>query len=131
MPGPTLGRIFAFDLGLELGFPARVRHLRGRRRLGVIRVLVGEERELYRREARVRELNWVSVAPPAEPVRCRVKIRHKHESAPATGYPEGEAEARLVFEEPQRALTPGQAAVFYAAAEAAEPDLVLGGGWLR
>lgn len=95
------------------------------------RVVVGEEQELYRREARVRELNWVSVTPPAERVRCRVKVRHKHQAAPATVYPESEAEARLVFEEPQRALTPGQAAVFYAAADAAEPDLVLGGGWLR
>jgi len=52
-------------------------------------------------------------------------------NAPATLHPESEAEVRLVFDEPQRALTPGQAAVFYAAADSPEPDLVLGGGWLR
>ena len=95
------------------------------------RVVVGEEQELYRREARVREVNWISIAPPAEPVRCQVKVRHQHQPAPATVYPESEAEARLVFDEPQRALTPGQAAVFYAPPDAPEPDLVLGGAWLR
>ena len=114
-------------LGLATGKPLYVVALDRERN----RVIVGDERELYRREARVRELNWVSIAPPAEPVRCQVKVRHKHVAAPATLHPESEAEARVVFDEPQRALTPGQAAVFYAAADAPEPGLVLGGGWLR
>lgn len=99
------------------------------------RLIVGEEAELYRREARAREVNWVSIAPPQEPLRCSVKIRHQHRAAPATVFPEGgtgESESvRIVFEEPQRALTPGQAAVFYAASDAPDPDLLLGGGWLR
>ena len=114
-------------LGLATGKPLYVVALDRARN----RVIVGDEQELYRREARVRELNWVSIAPPAEPVRCQVKVRHKHVAAPATLHPESEAEVRLVFDEPQRALTPGQAAVFYAAADSPEPDLVLGGGWLR
>lgn len=98
------------------------------------RVIVGEEGELYRSEVVTREVNWVSSAPPQEPVRALVKVRHKHQPAAATLYPEDGAESasrvRLVFEEPQRALTPGQAAVFYAAPGTAVPDLVLGGGWL-
>lgn len=97
------------------------------------RLIVGEEAELYRHEARAREVNWVSIAPPREPLRCSVKIRHQHRPAPATVFPDGGAgeseSVRIVFEEPQRALTSGQAAVFYAAADA--PDLLLGGGWLR
>lgn len=95
------------------------------------RVVVGEEQELYRREARVRAVSWISIPAPATPRRGQIKVRHKHAPAAATIYPEGETEARVVFEAPQRALTPGQAAVFYAAADAPEPDLVLGGGWLR
>ena len=114
-------------LGLATGKPLYVVALDRERN----RVIVGDEQELYRREARVRELNWVSIAPPAEPVRCQVKVRHKHQAASATLQPESEAEVRIVFDEPQRALTPGQAAVFYAAADSPEPDLVLGGGWLR
>ncbi len=114
-------------LGLAAGKPLYVVALDRARN----RVIVGDEQELYRREARVREVNWVSIEPPAAPVRCQVKVRHKHTPAAATLQPEGDAEACIVFDVPQRALTPGQAAVFYAAAEAPEPDLVLGGGWLR
>ncbi|MBI4466253.1 MAG: tRNA 2-thiouridine(34) synthase MnmA [Acidobacteria bacterium] len=94
------------------------------------RVTVGPEAALYRREAGVREVNWVSLPPPAGPLRSSVKIRHKHQPAAATLYPNGGRPARLVFDQPQRALTPGQAAVFYAAPDSPEPDLVLGGGWL-
>ncbi len=94
------------------------------------RVIVGEEHELYRREARARETNWISIAPPAAPLRARVKVRHQHPPAPATLTPETNSGVRMVFDEPQRALTPGQAAVFYAAADAPDPALVLGGAWL-
>ena len=114
-------------LGLATGKPLYVVALDRERN----RVIVGDEQELYRREARVRELNWVSVTPPREPIRCQVKVRHKHQAASATLQPESEAEVRILLDEPQRALTPGQAAVFYAAADSPEPDLVLGGGWLR
>ncbi len=132
--GFTLGQ--RRGLGLATGLP---REWRGKP-LYVLaldrernRVIVGDDRELYRREARVREINWVSIPPPAQPLRCAVKVRHKHQAAPAILYVEGGAasEARVVFDQPQRALTPGQAAVFYAAPEAPDPDLVLGGGWLR
>lgn len=98
------------------------------------RLVVGEEADLYRGQARAREANWISIPPPTEPLRASVKVRHKHQPAPATLFPEGgngkPAGLRIVFDEPQRALTPGQAAVFYAPAEAGDPDLVLGGAWL-
>ena len=96
------------------------------------RVIVGGEEDLYRSGAEVRGMNWVSVGPPAEPVRCRAKIRHRHDPVSATYYPEGvgASNGKITFDEPQRAITPGQAAVLYAAEDAAEPELVLGGGWL-
>jgi tRNA-specific 2-thiouridylase len=117
-------------LGLATGKPLYVVALdRSRNRL-----LVGEEGDLYQREVRATEPNWISLTPPQEPVRAAVKVRHKHQPAPANLYPElasnGSPEVRIAFDQPQRALTPGQAAVFYGAFESADPDLVLGGGWL-
>jgi tRNA-specific 2-thiouridylase len=53
-----------------------------------------------------------------------VKIRHRHEAAPALVEKTGPGEVRVTFDEPQRAITPGQAAVFY------DGDIVLGGGWI-
>ena len=66
-----------------------------------------------------------SIAPIVAPVRAEVKIRNKHTAAPAILSPGSHADQVDVrFDEPQRAVTPGQAAVFYAG------DLVLGGGWI-
>jgi tRNA-specific 2-thiouridylase len=97
------------------------------------RLVVGEEQELYSTDVQAQEPNWISVEPPKEPIRAAVKIRHKHEPAMATLQAERDGSGervRIVFDEPQRALTPGQAAVFYAPADGPDPDLVLGGAWL-
>jgi tRNA-specific 2-thiouridylase len=89
------------------------------------RVIVGGNDELLRDRLTASEVNWISMEAPGEPVRAEVKIRNKHVAAPATVTAlTGEQRVEVVFDEPQRAVTPGQAAVFY------QGDLVLGGGWI-
>ena len=63
--------------------------------------------------------------PPEGPFRAEVKIRYLHRSAPATVYPLGDGEVRVIFDSSQRAITPGQAVVFY------DGDVVVGGGWIK
>jgi len=90
------------------------------------RVIVGRNDQLLRGLLTAREVNWLSIAPLSAPRRAQIKIRNKHVAAQATLFPTdtpGRVEAR--FDEPQRAVTPGQAAVFY------DADLVLGGGWIE
>jgi len=89
------------------------------------RVVVGDESELRAAVCEVRDINWVSIARLEAPVRANVKIRNRHEAALATiEATEQLNRARVIFDEPQRAVTPGQGAVFYAG------DVVLGGGWI-
>ncbi len=88
------------------------------------RVTVGADAELATRSLRARQLNWISIAELTEPMRVKVKIRHRHEPAWARLEPGGPDEAIATFDEPQRAVTPGQAAVFY------DGDEVVGGGWI-
>jgi tRNA-specific 2-thiouridylase len=89
------------------------------------RVVVGEDEVLRKNITEVEEVNWISIENPEAPLRAIVKIRHKHAAAPATVEPLGANRARVMFDAPQRAITPGQAAVFY------DGDRVLGGGWIR
>ena len=88
------------------------------------RVTVGGDEELLSRELSANRLNWISVAGLAGEMRVRVKIRHRHEPAWATLRASGEDEVNAVFDEAQRAITPGQSAVFY------DGDEVVGGGWI-
>jgi tRNA-specific 2-thiouridylase len=85
------------------------------------RVVVGNNEQLLRSELAASEVSYVSGEPPQEPRDVTAKIRYKSPEAKAMLYPQGE-KARLVFEEPQRAITPGQAVVFYS------DDIILGGG---
>jgi tRNA-specific 2-thiouridylase len=90
------------------------------------RVVVGKNDDLLRGWMNVRDVNWISIAPPTTPVRAEVKIRNKHAAAAATIVPlENPDRVEVRFDEPQRAVTPGQGAVFYAG------ELVLGGGWIE
>src|SRR5882724_7186739 len=80
------------------------------------RVVVGCNNDLLRGSMAVRDVNWISIAAPAAPLRAEVKIRNKHAAAPATLHPtaSGEGNATRIevrFDEPQRAVTPGQGAV--------------------
>jgi tRNA-uridine 2-sulfurtransferase len=89
-------------------------------------VVVGARDELLRGSLVAREVNWISIAGVTEPVRAEVKIRNKHAAAAATLCATGDpSRVRVIFDDPQRAVTPGQGAVFYSA------DLVLGGGWIE
>ncbi len=90
------------------------------------RVVVGREAQLQRGSLRAARVNWVSIAPIADERPAQVKIRNRHAAAAATLKPTGDPSiVEVVFEEPQRAITPGQAAVFY------DGELVLGGGWIE
>ena len=87
-------------------------------------VTVGENTELLSREVRVNRLNWISISELREPIRVMAKIRHRHEPQLATLSAGPDGTAIAVFDEPQRAITPGQAAIFY------QEDEVVGGGWI-
>ena len=88
------------------------------------RVTVGSDEELATHTLRARNLNWISVPELTGSMRVRIKIRHRHEPAWATLEPAGAEEVVATFDEPQRAVTPGQSAVFY------DGDEVVGGGWI-
>ena len=89
------------------------------------RLVVGEDKELRATSCEVRNVNWIPYAVPDGPVRASVRIRNRHEPAEAEITAIGATDARVIFQEPQRAITPGQAAVFYSG------ERVLGGGWIR
>jgi tRNA-specific 2-thiouridylase len=89
------------------------------------RVVVGDDDSLRTTSFEVNDVNWVSIGQPSGSIRATVKIRHKHEPASAVVEALGDTRARITFDAPQRAITPGQGAVFY------DGDRVLGGAWIR
>ncbi|MGH9566919.1 MAG: aminomethyltransferase beta-barrel domain-containing protein, partial [Candidatus Angelobacter sp.] len=82
------------------------------------------QENLYSQTLRAKRINLISVAKLNEPMRVSIKIRHRHEPAAATIQQISQDEILATFDQPQRAVTPGQAAVFY------DGDIVLGGGWI-
>src|SRR5262249_12779207 len=106
-------------LGVATGSPLYVIQIKGDAR----QVVVGGQEEQYTRTLRAKRVNLISVAELNEPMRVAVKIRHRHEPAPAVIERDGD-EIVATFDEPQRAVTPGQASVFY------DGDIVVGGGWI-
>jgi tRNA-specific 2-thiouridylase len=110
-------------LGVATGSPLYVIQIKNDTR----QVVVGKDEELYSRSLLARRVNLISCAELREPMRVAVKIRHKHQPAPATIESSGlgSDEIRVIFDEPQRAVTPGQGVVFY------DGDIVVGGGWIE
>ncbi|MCE5334022.1 MAG: tRNA 2-thiouridine(34) synthase MnmA [Desulfobacteraceae bacterium] len=133
-PGPILdlnGRIlgehkgiFHYTVGQRrgLGIPSTEPYYVVRIEPEANAVRVGRAQDLFCETCTAREVNWVSIPPPGEPIRCRVRIRNLHRPAPAEVFPVSPDTATIRFDEPQRAVTPGQGAVFY------DDELLLGGG---
>lgn len=88
-------------------------------------IVVGPEESLVSHELRAGQVNWIAVEELGAPRRLQVKIRHRHEPAWAVVSACGGNEVSVLFDQPQRAVTPGQAAVFY------DGDDVVGGGWIE
>ncbi|HWZ80319.1 MAG TPA: tRNA 2-thiouridine(34) synthase MnmA [Candidatus Sulfotelmatobacter sp.] len=107
-------------LGIATGSPLYVIQISGANK----QVIVGGDQQLYSRTLRAKRVNLISVDDLHEPMRVSVKIRHRHEPAAAVIERTGADEILATFDEPQRAITPGQAAVFY------DGDVVVGGGWI-
>ncbi len=105
-------------LGVAAGDPLYVVRVDAARN----RVVVGSERDLHIDAMEVREVNWVSCEPPSGVLEAEVKVRYRTRPVPATVTPAGPGRMRVRFREPQRAVAPGQSAVFY------RGEVVLGGG---
>ena len=86
-------------------------------------VVVGPKSSLERTTLTASGVNWID-PEPADTRRVTAQIRHRHEAAPASVRSLGDGRAEAVFDEPQLAITPGQAVVFY------DGDAVVGGGWI-
>lgn len=128
--GARLGRhagIIGFTVGQRRGLgiaaphPLYVLELRPRDNT----VVVGRADQLFRRTLIASEVRWVDGAHPVERFACRAKIRYRHREADADIIPRADGTVKVVFDVPQRAVTPGQAVVFYSG------DEVLGGGTIE
>ncbi|MCX8109227.1 MAG: tRNA 2-thiouridine(34) synthase MnmA [Verrucomicrobiae bacterium] len=127
------GRLLGYHDGIEFYTIGQRRGLRiaAKRPLYVIeldpsnnRVIAGYAEELARASFTVRNCNWIAFSEPRPSFQATVKIRYQHHGAPATVRRLSESEVLVTLAEPQRAVTPGQACVFY------NENTVLGGGWI-
>ena len=85
-------------------------------------VVLGASEDLFHRGVKVRDMHWIAGSAPGESFRCKAKLRYRHPEQPVSVTVLENGEIRLLFDEPQRAPTPGQYAVLY------DGDIVLGGG---
>ena len=107
-------------LGLSTGIPLYVVDIDAE----TADVTVGPKSDLERDTLTASRVNWISGDAPAAPIRALARIRYRHKEAPATIAPLVGDRVSIVFDDPQTAITPGQAVVFY------EGDCVVGGGWI-
>ena len=85
-------------------------------------VIVGTEQDLYSKELIADEINWLAIDQLKEPLKLKAKVRYRAKEAQCTVYPIENNQVKVIFDEPQRAITPGQSVVFY------DEDIVIGGG---
>ncbi|MFC1981139.1 tRNA 2-thiouridine(34) synthase MnmA [Chloroflexota bacterium] len=88
-------------------------------------IIVGNKDDLYGRELIASRVNWITQARPTQPITVKAKIRYRHQEAEAEVAPGDGEKTYVKFAEPQMAITPGQAVVFY------DSDTVLGGGTIE
>ncbi len=88
-------------------------------------LIVGPENELYKSNLEICEVSYVTEDKLKEPSSLKVKIRYRHKEAPAVVYPLEDKKAHINFAQPQRAIAPGQSAVFY------NEDIIIGGGIIK
>lgn len=105
-------------LGIAFGKPMYVKSIDVKKNT----VTLSEEHQLYSDSLTAMEFNWISGQVPTAPIQCAAKIRYRQKEQPATAYPLPDGNVKVVFDQPQRAITPGQAVVLY------DGDVVLGGG---
>jgi tRNA-specific 2-thiouridylase len=86
------------------------------------RVIVGNRASAVSAACLVGRMNWVSIAEPTTPIRAQVQVRYRSPAVPVNVIPLENNQVKLVFDQPQFSITPGQAAVIY------EGEIVLGGG---
>lgn len=89
------------------------------------KVIVGSEDALFSKELMAHSVNWITMEPPIEPVRVKARVRYRQKEQWAWAQSTGEGTLRVVFDEPQRAITPGQSVVLY------DGEYVVGGGIIR
>ena len=89
------------------------------------RIVLGKEEDLYSKTIFVSRMNWLSISPPKEQLHVTAKLRYSHQGVTASVFPESDNKFRLELDVPERAVTPGQAAVFY------QDEILLGGGWIN
>ncbi len=114
--GYTIGQ--RKGLGIALGEPAYVCS----KDMQANTVTVGSNSVLFQKALRAKNWNWISIPELTEPLRCNARIRYRHTEQPATVYPEKSGFTRVEFDDPQRAITAGQAVVLY------DGDMVIGSG---
>ncbi len=85
-------------------------------------IVVGSKKDTYQDELIAAEVNWIAIEQPRQPIKAKAKVRYLHRGAEATVTPLAEGKVHVKFKEPQMAITPGQAVVFY------NGDSVIGGG---
>jgi tRNA-specific 2-thiouridylase len=108
-------------LGIALGKPAFVKNIDPENNT----VTLCDNEELFSRELIAKNINLISITSIKEPMRVKAKVRYRHEAQWATVTQLDEDTVKVVFDEPQRAITKGQATVFY------DADTVIGGGEIQ